>query len=112
MQLFVKRVNGGTLVVDARAEDSVGAFMAQLQDIEGLLVHEQSLVFQGRQLDAGVHRNASLASVGVQDGSTLHLLVRLRGGADEFEKVNPITQKVLDGLLSRRSMGTVYKWLK
>lgn len=112
MQLFVKRVNGGTLVVDARAGDSISSLMHRLEDIEGLPVHEQSLVFHGQQLDAATHLNASLASMGVQDGSTLHLLVRLRGGADEFEKVNPITQKVLDGLLSRRSMGTVYKWLK
>ncbi len=32
--------------------------------------------------------------------------------ADEFERVNPITQKVLRGEISRRQMGTVYKWMK
>ena len=32
--------------------------------------------------------------------------------ADEFERVNPITRRVNAGEMTRRQMGTVYKWMK
>jgi large subunit ribosomal protein L40e len=110
MQLFVKRLSGGTLVLDVSPDDSVAHLKALVQREEGVPAGEQCLVFGGRAL---ANNAATMRECTLEAASTLHLTLRLRGGmADEFERVNPITQKVLDGVLSRRSMGTVYKWLK
>ena len=47
-----------------------------VQQIEGIAVDQQRIVFCGKQLENG----RQLAEYGIEDGSVVHLVLRLRGG--------------------------------
>ncbi|KAK2856423.1 hypothetical protein Q5P01_005158 [Channa striata] len=74
MQLFLRAQNTHTLEV---TEDvTVGQIKAHVQALEGLLVEDQVLSFAGCPLE----NDASLASCGISEHSTLEVAARLLGG--------------------------------
>ena len=73
--IVVKTLTGGALAFQTDKYTTVDQFRSMIEDSEGIPPEHQRLIYDGRQLEDG----RTLSSYGVQDGSTLHLVLRLRG---------------------------------
>ena len=76
-QVFLATLTGPTQVINTCPSETVGSFKRRVQEMVGIPVTQQRLVFAGRELAGD---NLNLSKFLVSSEPTVHLLLGLRGG--------------------------------
>ena len=96
------------LTLDVNLQMDVYVLKELIRNVEGIPCDQQRLIYAGRQLEDG----RPLSSYGLQNESTVRLVLRLRGamyhftsGRQDFQLLPPNSAEAIDNLLKYRFDG-------
>ena len=84
MQIFINQTIGTTLTLDVESNDTIESVKQQIEDIEGIPVYLQKLVFAGLELD----NDRTLSDYNIQTESLLNLFLALTPDQNNVLYVN------------------------
>jgi ubiquitin C len=82
MQIFLKTLTGRTMTLNVETNDTIEEVKRRITEKEGIPASEQRLIFGGKNLES----ERTIADYNIQKESTIHLILRLRGGMQVFVK--------------------------
>lgn len=80
-QIFVKPLVGRSITLEVESSTRIESVKNKIKDITSIPPNEQSLIYDGKPLE----NERRISDYMIRKNSTLHLVPRLRGGAEGFD---------------------------